>query len=131
LRRLIFLFTTLYCGLAIAAEPLREVSVSPVNGFDFPRFVLTGRLGAALTIERCEYVSGLTCTIRLQPDAVLPTRIYSTELGLDGKALGPETRVLYPNLSPGERGRATLSLKTHPDRIALRGEWNGPWQDPY
>lgn len=115
----------------IAADPSVTIVVPAESGLDSLRFVLVGRIAKTLKIERCRHISGLTCTIRLQLNQVLPTRIYSTELGSDGQPLGPEKRVLYPNLSPGERGRATVSLEDHPDRILVRGVWDGPYQSPY
>jgi hypothetical protein len=44
---------------------------------------------------------------------------------------GPRVRLIYPELGPGETGRATFRIHSPPATIVLQGEWKGPWQDPY
>lgn len=117
--------------LSSGAEQGRNVAVTQVGNLPVPRFTLVGRLAKTITIDRCEAISGLTCTIRLVVGQEIPTRMYSAEFGADGKPLGAEKRVIYPNLRPGEQGRATIWFQAGADRIVLRGIWNGPWEDPY
>jgi hypothetical protein len=106
----LFLFCSalLVSSLACAATPIVEVSVPGEDGWPMPRFGLAGRLGRTISIEKCAAISGLTCTVRLRPGQVLPARMYSREFDSAGKPLGPERRVIYPRLLPGERGKATL-----------------------
>src|SRR5690348_16717994 len=110
MHRAVFLIAALTCAVSFASEPRLEVVVPAVSGLEMPHLFLVGRLGRTIAVESCERISGLTCRIRLLPGQTLPSRMYSTELAADGSALGPKTRVIFPNLRPGERGRATLRL---------------------
>ena len=53
-------------------------------------------------------------------------------LGWAGKAGGPDVRLLYPRLEPGETGSGTFRIRlSFPAKVRRRGDWKGPWQDPY
>jgi hypothetical protein len=102
------------------------------EGFEYPRLVLHGKLATTLVIDHCEYISGMTCRIRLKETAALPSRVFFTEYDSAGKQVGRKVRLIYPKLNPGESGKATFRLRSSiPSKIVLRGEWKGPWRDPY
>ena len=75
----------------------------------------------------------MTCRVTFNGHAPLPTRVYFTEYDEKGRPLGKRTRLIYPNLKPGEKGYATFFLRGSREttRIVLTGVWNGPWESPY
>ena len=101
-------------------------------GFRFPALELQGQLRGTLSFSKCTYMSGLTCKVKYSGDHPLPSRVYFLEFDAEGRQAGPEVRLIYPRLEPGEVGSATFRLRSSsPARVKLRGEWKGAWQDPY
>jgi hypothetical protein len=103
-----------------------------VAGLRYPTLELLGQLKDIFAVGKCEYISGMTCKIKYTGAHPLPSRVYFVEFDEHGKRAGAEVRVLYPRLEPGETGSATFRTRlSSPTRVRLRGEWKGPWQDPY
>lgn len=98
----------------------------PANPVSIPELELSGRLGQTLSVSHCEAISGLTCSISLKDGAVLPSKIYFAEAGSDGKQSSPEFRLIYPDIKPGETGRATFrwNSTSAPSRLILHGVWS-------
>ncbi len=102
------------------------------DAFRIPRFELTGKLAKGFSVTDCEYISGLTCRVRFNGAIPLPSEIFFTEFDDQGKQAGARVRLIYPELKPGETGRATFRIRTgRPAKIVLRGEWNGAYRNPY
>src|SRR3954469_13592007 len=105
-------FATLVTFVVIA---MKDAPVSAAQGeaaFKYPLLVLEGRLANTLVFDRCEYISGMTCRITLKRNATLPSRVFFSEYGKSEKQLGRKLRLIYPNLKPGESGRATFRLQS-------------------
>lgn len=93
---------------------------------------LKGKLSEIFVVTGCEYISGLTCRIHYNGKLPLPSRVFFTEFDHQGREASPRVRLIYPELKPGETGRATLRIRSaEPAKIVFEGEWKGPWQDPY
>ena len=108
------------------------ITMSVVQGFQYPELVLQGRLAMIFKIDRCEYISGMTCRIRYNGKAPLPSEVFFVEIDAEGKTQRSRVRLIYPRLQSGESGKATFRLRSSsPARIVLTGEWKGPWKDPY
>lgn len=104
----------------------------PKDSWGFPDLELKGRLGRTFEFSDCEFVSGLTCTVKLRQGEHLPSRVFVTEIYPGGERRGKEWRLIYPRLVPGERGKATFfGLRGRPERLLLRGDWRGEWQSAY
>jgi hypothetical protein len=102
------------------------------QGFQYPELVLQDRLATIFTIDRCEYISGLTCRIRYNGKAPLPSEVFFVEVDAEEKAPRSRVRLIYPRLKSGESGKATFRLRSSSAaRIILTGEWKGPWKNPY
>ena len=126
------MWPVLLATLLSAAAPDGTVIASfPDSPFHIPDLVLSGRLGQTLSVSSCEAISGVTCKITLKAGQVLPSRVYFSEVGADGNTSRKKVRLIYPNLKPGESGRATLRSGDNASRLVLKGEWDGPWQNPY
>ena len=94
--------------------------------------VLRGHLKETFTLCGCEYLSGMTCRIEYSGARPLPSEVFFQEFDKAGTPAGPEVRLIYPNLKPGETGFATFHIRSSsPAKISLRAEWKGPWKDPY
>jgi hypothetical protein len=125
--------TMLYatCGQAQTRAP-DQSSASEETDWSYPTFELQGKLRDTFTISECSYISGMTCRIKYTGTHPLPSRVYFVEFDEKGNQAGPEVRLIYPRLDPGEKGWATFGIRlSSPARVRLRGEWKGPWQDPY
>jgi len=125
-----FSFSVLFLASTCCAQsrPNREAQ----SDFRVPRIELSGKLAKIFTVTRCEYISGLTCRIRYNGDAPLPSDVFFTEFDDMGRQAGARVRLIYPELKTGETGVATLRIRSaRPAKIVLRGEWNGPWRSPY
>lgn len=104
----------------------------PKSPFNLPDLEIRGRLGKTFEFYDCQFISGLTCTVKLRQAERLPSRVFVAEIYPGNKQHGKEWRLIYPRLSPGESGRATFrGLTGSPERLVLRGDWRGGWQDPY
>jgi hypothetical protein len=102
------------------------------DGFRYPAFEFRGHLSDVFEINHCEYISGMTCKIRYNGARPLPSQVLFTEYDEAGHRAGPEVRLIYPKLEAGETGSATFRIRlSSPAKISLRGEWNGPWREPY
>ena len=104
-----------------------------LDGFCFPHIELSLRLSEIFVFSDCRWISGMTCKITYNGKSRLPSEVFFTEFDSYGEQLGRRTRLIYPNLAPGERGAATfLSRNTgNPARIVLDAAWDGPWKNPY
>jgi hypothetical protein len=112
--------------------PCTGATPTPDIGFRYPEMVLQGHLSEIFTLCGCEYISGMTCRIEYNGARPLPREVFFKEFDESGKAAGPEVRLIYPRLEPGETGYATFRIRSgSPTRISLRGEWKGPWKNPY
>jgi hypothetical protein len=119
-------------ALAASSSLAQENKPNEESGFRVPTFQLTGKLAKIFSIQKCEYISGLTCRIRYNGAAPLPSEVYFTEFDQQGRKVGPRVRLIYPKLKPKETGVATFRIRmAEPTKIVLQGEWNGPWRDPY
>jgi hypothetical protein len=119
-------------GLAASSSRGQQNKPNEENGFRIPMFQLAGKLAKIFSIQECEYISGLTCRIRYNGAAPLPSEVYFTEFNQQGRKAGPHVRLIYPKLKPGETGAATFRIRlAEPAKIVLQGEWNGPWRNPY
>jgi hypothetical protein len=118
-------------------EEARELSLCPppqemgLDGFCFPQIDLSPRLSEMFVISDCQWISGMTCKVTYNGKSPLPSEVFFTEFDPDGSQVGPRTRLIYPELAPGEHGAATFRVRTHPARIFLEGTWDGPWKNPY
>jgi len=129
--RTLFVFA-ICLGLAASLSRAQENKPNQENGFRIPVFQLTGKLAKIFSIHKCEYISGLTCRIRYNGAAALPSEVFFTEFDQRGHKAGPHVRLIYPELKPGETGAVTFRIRlAEPAKIVLQGEWNGPWRDPY
>jgi hypothetical protein len=112
--------------------PTGQTGPSSEAGFRYPTLELLGPLRDVFAVGKCEYISGMTCKIRCKGAHPLPSRVYFVEFDENGKQAGAEVRLLYPRLERGETGSATFRIRlSSPTRVRLRGEWKGPWQNPY
>jgi hypothetical protein len=112
--------------------PADQTGPSSEAGFRYPTLELLGQLKDIFAVGKCEYISGMTCKIKYTGSHPLPSRVYFVEFDEAGKLAGAEVRLLYPRLEPGETGAATFSTRlSSPTKVRLRGEWKGPWQNPY
>jgi hypothetical protein len=101
-------------------------------GFVIPKFELAGKLARIFTVNKCQYISGMTCSIRYKAVFPLPSQVFFTEFDESGRKVGARVRLIYPKLNPGETGKATFRLRSDkPAKVILEGEWNGPWRNPY
>lgn len=130
--RNLFIFA-FWLGLASVCQcQPQRTKTHPQVGFRIPTFELAGKLAGVFSIKDCEYISGLTCKIRYSGVAPLPSKVFFTEIDEHGKKLGPPIRLIYPKLKKGETGYATFRIRVaEPAKLLLKGEWNGPWRDPY
>ena len=102
------------------------------EAFSLPRLEVDEKLGQILSFSSCEYISGLTCRVRYNGKAPLPSEVFFTEFDGVGKQAGGKTRLIYPRLASGESGAATFRLKSSsPARIRLQALWEGSWKSPY
>lgn len=93
---------------------------------------LQGDLSKIFDVCGCEYISGMTCRIHYNGARPLPSQVFFSEYDDKGNRAGPEVRLIYPKLEPGETGYATFRIRrSSPAKVSLRGEWKGPWRDPY
>ena len=121
-----------WSGQGPAAPLPQEPGTLTESQFRYPTFDLRGQLRETFSLGRCEYISGMTCKIRYTGAHPLPSRVFFVEFDKNGHQAGPELRLLYPRLGRGETGSATFRIRlVSPARVKLRGEWKGPWQDPY
>jgi hypothetical protein len=118
------------CFSSPSASRQQEQGKPKNDGMQLPKFELKGKLAKIFDIRDCEYISGITCRIHYNGVLPLPSRVFFAELDENGHP-GPRVRLIYPKLAPGETGRATFRIHSHPAMILLHGEWKGPWQDPY
>lgn len=110
----------------------KQVEADATKAFRLPKFELHGNLVKIFTVTRCEYISGLTCRIHYNGKLPLPSEVFFTEFDDHCKQAGPGVRLIYPELKRGETGVATFRIRlSTPAKIVLKGEWNGPWRDPY
>ena len=102
------------------------------EGWCIPVIQLTGDLQKVFTITDCHVISGLTCTISYNGKLPLPSEVFFIEFDKTGKVVGEKTRLIYPELEPGESGYATFRIKGgSTTTIVLTGIWEGPYKDPY
>ena len=100
--------------------------------FRYPSFELAGDLKDIFEVKDCEYISGMTCRIHYKGVRPLPSQVFFTEFDEQGRQAGPAVRLLYPRLQPGETGYGTFRIRSSsPAKVVLRGEWKGPWRNPY
>jgi hypothetical protein len=112
--------------------PCTGETPAPDTTFRYPQMVLEGHLNEIFTLCGCRYISGMTCRIEYNGARPLPSQVFFKELDESGKSAGPEVRLIYPRLEPGETGLATFRIRSSsPTKISLRGEWKGAWKDPY
>ena len=129
--RLVIGLLLIIMSQAIAAEPSVIVRL-PKEPWGLPDLELKGRLGKTFEFSDCEFVSGLTCTVRLKPEQTLPSRVFVAEVYADDQRSRKEWRLIYPRLALGEKGKATFfHLKGNPKRLVLRGDWRGEWRSAY
>jgi hypothetical protein len=118
-------------AMVIAAANIESASQAG-DVFKYPRLILQGRLASTFVIDQYEYISGMTCRIALKGGGVLPSQVFFIEFDAAGKQIGRKVRLIYPQLNRGETGKATFRLRSgSPAKVVLRGEWKGPWKDPY
>jgi hypothetical protein len=119
-------------GQTAPASPNPQTLARDTAGLKYPAVDLEGQLKETFSILKCEYISGLSCKIRYTGAKPLPTRVFFTEFDAAGHQGGAEVRLLYPELKAHEAGTATFRLRlSSPAKVKLRGEWNGPWENPY
>jgi hypothetical protein len=115
-----------------ASAQQSQLKADIAKAFQPPKFELEGNLAKIFTVTHCEYISGLTCRIHYNGKLPLPSEVFFTEFDDRGKKAGPRVRLIYPELKRGETGMATFRIRlSEPAKIVLKGEWNGPWRDPY
>jgi len=113
-------------------ERQNQPQSSADDGFRLPSFVLEGNLAKIFVLSKCEYISGITCSIHYNGVLPLPSQVFFTEFDEHGHQAGARVRLIYPELKPGERGAATFRTRSaFPSKIVLHGEWKGPWRNPY
>jgi hypothetical protein len=128
--RTVWLFAV--CLGVAASSSFGQENKPSEQGVRVPTFQLTTRLAKIFSIQKCEYISGLTCKIHYNGAGPLPSQVFFTEFDENGDKAGPRIRLIYPELKPGETGTATFRIRlAEPAKVVLQGEWNGPWRDPY
>jgi hypothetical protein len=132
-RNTLQILVTAIAAISMGAGALTSVSASQAtDAFKYPRLVLNGRLSDTFLFDQCEYISGMTCRITLKAGRTLPSQVFFTEFDGAGKQVKRKVRLVYPNLKPGESGRATFRLRSGtPSKIVMYGEWKGAWKSPY
>jgi hypothetical protein len=102
------------------------------EGWCIPVMKLTGDLQKIFSIADCHAISGLTCRITYNGKLPLPSEVIFVEYDKNGTVVGNKTRLIYPELKPGETGYATFRIKSASSTtIDLTGIWKGPYKNPY
>lgn len=128
----LLILLSVFCLSAVCRGQRQQAKADTDDGFRIPRLELRGKIAKIFTISHCEYISGLSCKIRYNGAAPLPSEVFFTEFDEHGRKAGARVRLIYPELRPGETGAATFRIRlSRPAKIVLKGEWNGPWRDPY
>src|SRR5271154_4786399 len=81
---------------AIAVES--SVIVTPKGLTGSLEFEFQGRLGRTFEFSDCKFVSGLTCTVKLEQGQKLPSRVFVKEIYVNGEHHGKEWLLIYPKL---------------------------------
>lgn len=123
---LVLLLISLPCALFSQDTVIKP----PEECIGCSKIVIHGKLAQILKISSCEGISGMTCRIQFAQRSVeLPSRIVVRQLDTHGHVLGSKF-LPYPNLKPGETGRASFLVGTA-DTLVLVGEFGGPWKSAY
>ncbi len=98
--------------------------------FESPGIKLDPALARIFSVDRCQWISGLTCKITYNGKGPLPSRVFFTEFDAQGRAVGPRVTLIYPHLNPSERGAATFRITSaSPASLRLTAQWGGAWHD--
>jgi hypothetical protein len=108
----------------------QQRTIPPPPGGMCPPIILQGKLASSMQISDCKAISGMTCRISFNKDAVLPSRIFLREVDETKHPVGRKRLLIYPDLKPGERGWATFRIGRGMT-VVLTGEWKGPWKSAY
>jgi hypothetical protein len=97
------------------------------EGWCVPVIKLSGDLQKIFNVTDCHAISGLTCKIAYNGKLPLPSEVFFIEYDKDGLSVGGKTRLIYPELKPGESGKATFRIKSvSSTNIVLAGVWERP-----
>lgn len=130
--RYLLLAVSMFWLGTVSSMPGQQAEGHNDHAFRVPKIELREKLAKIFSVSDCKYISGLTCRIRYNGTAPLPSEVFFTEFDDQGRKAGSRTRLIYPKLKAGERGYATFRIRlAEPAKIVLEGEWNGPWRDPY
>lgn len=136
---LFFLAAFLISGLSVYAADNNDPQnckqygkIANDEGLCVPVIKLSGDLQKIFNVTGCQAISGLTCHITYNGKLPLPSEVFFVEYDKDGTAVGKITRLIYPELKPGESGNATFRIKSASSTtIVLSGVWQGPYKNPY
>jgi hypothetical protein len=130
--RYLLLAISIFFLCTVSSMPGQQAEGHNDDAFRVPKIELGGKLAKIFSVSDCKYISGLTCRIRYNGAAPLPSEVFFTEFDDQGRKAGARVRLIYPKLKAGERGYATFRIRlAEPAKIVLEGEWNGPWRNPY
>ena len=130
--RFLLVALSMFSLCTVSSIPNQQAKGHNDDAFRVPKIELREKLAKIFSVSDCRYISGLTCRIRYNGAAPLPSEVFFTEFDDQGRKACARLRLIYPKLKAGERGYATLRIRlAEPAKIVLEGEWNGPWRDPY
>ena len=120
------------CSIVLAMLASISVNAAEPAAFSLPELELAGQLSSTLEFSDCEFISGLSCAIKLKNNAILPSKIFVQELNQIGSIPSKKYRLIYPNIKPNEIGHATFKLiNSNPKKLILTGVWSGEYANPY
>ena len=128
---LILAVSTLLLSQDPAMKTFQLKAKDPGSAFGYPAVELHGRVAEIFSFDNAEWISGLTCRISYNGKQPLPSKVYFSEYDENGKLISERTRLIYPKLNPGERGKATFRINGSPATIIIWSEGDGPWENPY
>jgi len=122
----------LLCSIVLTLIASIPVNAAEPVAFSLPELELVGQLASTLEFSNCEFISGLSCAIKLKNNAVLPSAIFVQELGQVGAIPSKKYRLIYPNIMQNEIGHATFKLiNSNPQKLILTGVWSNEYTNPY
>jgi hypothetical protein len=103
---------------------LPQARCSAHNGLSIPCLELQPALSEIFVIDDCEPTPGLSCRIQYNGKKPLPGEVFFYDMDSSGRQPCKPTRLIYPQLKPGQTGRATFldRCDTIPNYMVLKGK---------
>jgi len=130
----ILLILTINMSLLTWAKGTNILKLQPKHGnsaFDYPSIQLEGIISEIFEFYDAEWISGLTCRIKYNGKAPLPSKVFFSIFDKKGKETAHKVRLIYPKLKEGQSGIATFRIKGDPALIIIWAEGEGPYNSPY